>query len=294
MTLASCAELRIIGELFGVGEKSVQRCTLKVCQALVKRRKEYIYLPDQEEAALIALRIEQATGYPQAFAAMDGTHIAITPLEDGHRDFINRKCYASYNCQAICDDRYIFRDVCVKHPGSNHDAAVFRDSTLFQKLDTLPTNHRVLNGVSIPLHIVADPAYPMLPNVIKSYSGKSSTLEPALQSFNVYHASARNCIEVAFGRLKSRWRRLLKKMDMSVQTAPVYIVACFVLHNICERSTISLYKETWNYQTDPQLQRYLHAQPPQREEDDIALGVDNRQAITNWLATNRPMLQSTW
>lgn len=294
MTLASCAEHRIIGELFGVSAKSVQRCTMKVCKALVKRRKDYIYLPDVEEARCIALRIEQATGYPQTFAAIDGTHVAITPPEDGHKDFVNRKYYASYNCQAICDDRLIFRDVCVKHPGSNHDACVFRNSSLFTKLDTLPTHERMMNGTPIPLHIVADPAYPMLPNVIKSYAGKSSTLEPKIQSFNVYHAAARNCIEVAFGRLKSRWRRILKRMDMDVTSAPLYIVACFVLHNIVERSTICHYSDTWNFNTDPDLQRYLLPQPPTLDEDDIASGVGNRDAIMEWLSTNRALLQSTW
>jgi hypothetical protein len=292
--LASCAELRIIGELFGVGEKSVQRCTLKVCKSLVKRRAEYIYLPDNEEATNIALRFEQATGYPQAFAAIDGTHIAITPPENGLRDFVNRKYYASYNCQAICDDRYIFRDVCVKHPGSNHDAAVFRNSSLFREMDNLPKHDRVLNGVVVPLHIIADPAYPMLPNLIKPYAGKSSTLEPFKQSFNVYHASARNCIEVAFGRLKSRWRRLIKKMEMQVNTAPIYIVACFVLHNICERSTIASYKDSWNYQADPQLQRYIIAQPPTQENNEVAGGTEIRQAMTEWLGANRPLLESVW
>ena len=255
MTMASCAEHRIIGELFGVSAKTVQRCTLRVCRALVRRKKQYIYLPNEEEAQLIALRIEQATGYPQAVAAIDGTHVAITPPEEGHRDFINRKYYASYNCQAICDDQFIFRNVCVKHPGSNHDAAVFRDSSLFRKLDGLPKCERLLNGTMVPLHIVADPAYPMMPNVVKGYPGKSSTLAPSKQSFNVYHSSARNCIEVAFGRLKSRWRRLLKKIDMDVATAPTIITAAFILHNICERSTICQYRESWTYDQDDNLRQ---------------------------------------
>ena len=144
---------------------------MRVCKALFKRRHKYIYLPERDEAILIAQRIEHLTGYPQAIGAIDGTHVAITPPEDGNKDFINRKGYASYNVQAYCDDQLIFRDVCVKHPGSNHDAAVFRDSSLFEKISTLPKYVRQLNGVDVPSHILGDPAYPMLDKLIKGYTG---------------------------------------------------------------------------------------------------------------------------
>ena len=39
---------------------------------------------------------------------------------------------------------------------------------------------------------------------------------------------------MAFGRLKARWRRLSKKIDMFVGNVPNIILACCILHNICE------------------------------------------------------------
>jgi len=39
---------------------------------------------------------------------------------------------------------------------------------------------------------------------------------------------------MAFGRLKARWRRLGKKIDMFVGNVPNVILACCILHNICE------------------------------------------------------------
>ena len=40
--------------------------------------------------------------------------------------------------------------------------------------------------------------------------------------------------EIAFGRLKARWRRLLKRNEMCVENVPNVITAACVLHNICE------------------------------------------------------------
>ena len=41
-------------------------------------------------------------------------------------------------------------------------------------------------------------------------------------------------IECAFGRLKARWRILLRPMDITVEKLRNIIYACFVLHNFWE------------------------------------------------------------
>lgn len=40
-------------------------------------------------------------------------------------------------------------------------------------------------------------------------------------------------VEHAFGRLKSRFRCLLKRLDVNVENANNIIIACCVLHNLC-------------------------------------------------------------
>ena len=52
--------------------------------------------------------------------------------------------------------------------------------------------------------------------------------------FNNLLREARNPIECAFGRLKARWSILTRKMDLKLETIPVVVMACFVLHNYCE------------------------------------------------------------
>ena len=46
--------------------------------------------------------------------------------------------------------------------------------------------------------------------------------------------SSRIVVEIALGRLKSRWRRLLKQNDMLVENVPTIVAAACVLHNMCE------------------------------------------------------------
>ena len=41
-------------------------------------------------------------------------------------------------------------------------------------------------------------------------------------------------MELTFGRLKTRWQRLIKQNDMLVANVPNVIAACCTLHNICE------------------------------------------------------------
>ena len=49
--------------------------------------------------------------------------------------------------------------------------------------------------------ILGDPAYPLLPWLMKGYVG---SLAQEQESFNVYLSSSRMVVERAFGRLKSR------------------------------------------------------------------------------------------
>ena len=138
--------------------------------------------------------------------------------------------------QAVVDYKYQFLNVYTGWPGSVHDARVFAHSTLYQ-LGTdkklLPDMRKVIEGTEVSPYIIGDSAYPLLTWLMKPFPHNSS-LTTEQRQYNYRICRARIVVKNCFGRLKTRWRRLLKRLDADVDNIPNIITACCVLHNMCE------------------------------------------------------------
>ena len=235
--LGTNIEYRTIAHLYGVGLSTVCVVVHQVCHAIVRTlSRRYIRLPTGEDAQVIVDGFLSKWGFPQCMGAVDGSHIPIIAPHTDPLDYYNRKGFHSVVLQAVVDHEYKFLNIFVGWPGSCHDARIFANSEIFVKGEEgslLPNTTQRISRVDVPVVLLGDPAYPLLRWLMKPFSDLGR-LTREQQRFNYCLSRARVVVECAFGRLKGRWRCLLKRNDSHLSFVPTIVTTCCVLHNLCE------------------------------------------------------------
>ena len=139
-------------------------------------------------------------------------------------------------CKVLLTTIGLFIDchINVGWPGRVHDARVFSNSTLYSRGQSkvlLPNSTARICGKDIPLVLLGDPAYPLLPWVMKAYPN-TGHLTQQKKCFNYNLSKTRVTIEHSYGRLKGRWRCLLQRLDVDINDVPTIVTTCCVLHNM--------------------------------------------------------------
>ena len=229
-------ELRTVSVLFGISRSTVGEIVLDTCDAIMCHLlPKYVSIPQGDSLHESMESFECRWGFPHGVGTMDGSYIPIQKPVDSAFDYFNHKCHYFVLMQTVVDFRDLFMDINIGWPGKVYDARVFANSSLYLKGSngTLLPNWKCINGVDVPLLILEDLAYPLIPWLMNPYLEKASTTAKE-RNYKYRQSRARMVVENAFGQLKGRWRCLLKRLDVHVSNIPNVIGSCVVLHNICE------------------------------------------------------------
>ena len=226
-TLSNQECFRSIADRFELRKGNAHTIFLKICKLLCQNIDKYIEWPKGAKANQNIDKFNNLRGresFPNVFGCVDGTHILIP--SPGDNSYYDRKGNHSIKLQGICDQSLKFINVSCGWPGSFHDARVWKESLIFQKLtDDLD------NWLPKGCYLLGDSAYPLNRFIMTPFRDNGNlTREQKL--FNKKLSSSRVLIEHTFGRLKGLFRRLKYLNIVKIKYARYIILSSCILHNI--------------------------------------------------------------
>ncbi|KAL1448135.1 hypothetical protein MTO96_044146 [Rhipicephalus appendiculatus] len=276
--LCSSAEERSIAELFAVGRSTVNEAYRELCEAVIHTMEaRWVNMPTVSSMAEHIREFTAVLGFPQAIGALDGCHFPVSPPKENATDYRNYKGWYSMILLALVDHKYMFRYINVGSPGRCHDSYVYQRSQLAGAVQGPLFRQPLLtiSGTAVPPLILCDQAFPLTGNLLKPFSHRAQ-LSNEQRLFNYNLSKARRIVENAFGRLKARFRFIMKRMECEIDNCRLAIRACCVLNNVCEHfgDTVLQHWLAEVQNNDKELQ-----QPDHSTDAEEGTGCDVREAL---------------
>ena len=177
---------RKVANAFGLAKCAVSVIVRRVCTVIsTLLGSQYIsLLKTENELEEAVQQFYSKHGFPQCFDAVDGTHIFIKQPNKNATDFFESQNRFSVNVQATCNYKYCFSDVVVKWPGSVHDSRIFYNPALNKTLrdGAIPPlyKHLTPDTEPVPVCVLGDPAYPLLPYLMNEFLRGGNTAQERL------------------------------------------------------------------------------------------------------------------
>ena len=232
----------LVADKAALGKSTVSEILRQVCSAVSIHFGHLVAWPTARRLVRIVAAFQSKQGFPNCIGAIDGSHIYIavpsnTIVAADHR---NRNKSFSILLQGVVDSKCYFTSINTGPPGSLHDSAHFKSSSLYRKVED-----GVMGGFNedpmawpsalpFPPYILADRGYPLLSWCITPF--KMGPMGVPLSSeelwFNKKHSSTRMSVERAFGVLKARFKEIGSKSSLKLEFLPTVVHCCCILHNV--------------------------------------------------------------
>ncbi|XP_058816678.1 putative nuclease HARBI1 [Topomyia yanbarensis] len=194
-----------------------------ITQSTVYRTFGYI-LDFEEEKNQTSNIFQQIAQFPNVLGCVDGCYISIRkPARKMAHTYVNRHDQLSITLQAVCNAKREFIDVDVGYSSRMHDARIFENSFISEKLPRICGQQ---------FHILGDAAYPLREFLLVPFKDYGN-LSNVQRNYNLKFSQTRVTIENVFGLLKTRFKQLMRLDFHSVERMALFVLACCVLHNLC-------------------------------------------------------------
>ncbi|ODM86935.1 putative nuclease HARBI1 [Orchesella cincta] len=285
--LATTCDFLTVAALFGIGKSSVHKYFTKFVDAVYQKVvPKVIQFPNEDEIRKSATEFEQMWGFPMAFAAIDGTHIPFNPPVHLASDFHNYKGWSSIIAVAMCDAHGKAIWLQSGLPGRLSDSGAFKATRCYAALTSgklIPSGKQKYGDTEVPYVVLGDSGFAMESWLLKPFTYHGSLVE-SQKIFNYRHSRARRAVENMFGRVKLRWRRLLRGLDVHYQNAHKVISVAFALHNICESQGIGIHQTAEELIENMELDS-RRPQPTSMSAAEAASGIMCRNALMNYFVS---------
>lgn len=173
--------------------------------------------------------------FPHTLGAIDGKHIRIKAPAHSGSDFYNYKGFFSIVLLAVvdCSSRFIYIDV--GGNGRASDVVLLKNSSLYAGIRNgsfdIPPDEPLPGQVAkTSYYFIGDDIFGLDYNMMKAYN-RNSKLTTAQEIFNYRLSRSRMPVEMAFGRLASRFRVFHRPLEVDLNTCDLVVKACCILHN---------------------------------------------------------------
>lgn len=205
--------------------------------------------PTTEKLKQNAEKFFERWNYPNCVSAIDGKHVRIFCPKNSGSCFFNYKDYFSVVVLAMVDAEYKFVAVDVGAYGREGDSGIFQRSSFGRKIyneefNFPPPIELPQTKIILPHVIIADKAFALHQNVMRSYPSKQALTNRQKSVYNYRHSRARRTSENAFGIMSSYFRIFYTPIMAKAKTVDSIIIVACILHNFMRDEKILSPQET--------------------------------------------------